>query len=84
MNLTKISFPIYFSAFILFVLFFNYTPRKVKDNMLYSCLKIAKENCIFDKKNKAIIVLKQCKMLVRHKQDLHQIKNSYHCKRKKN
>lgn len=65
------------------MLFFSYTPRKVENSMIYSCLKIAKENCKFKNKSKAKILLKQCKTLVRHKQDLHQIKNSYHCKRKK-
>ena len=65
------------------MLFYSYTPQKVKNNMVYSCLKIAKESCVFKDKNKAKNIFKQCKTLVSHKQDLHQIKNSYHCKRKK-
>ena len=83
MNRVKISFHIYFSLFLLFVLFFSYTPVNIRNKMIYSCLRLAKENCNSISKSKAKLILEQCKVFVIHKQDLSQIKNSYHCKKKK-
>ena len=83
LNLIKISSIIYFSIFVLFITLFSYTPNNVKNKLIYSCVKIAKENCSFNNKRKAKLVFEQCKVFVRHKQDLNQIKNSYHCKKKK-
>ena len=73
----------FFVLFAFFILFSNSSNNKNKNKYL-NCIKFSIKNCKHDTKKRKNDIIKNCKIVIRHNQEISQVEHFYTCKQRKN
>ena len=65
------------------ILFISYNNTSNKNKYL-NCIKLSMKNCKYNTQKIKNDIIKNCKIIIKHNQEISQVENFYTCKQRKN